>query len=151
VSALVTFRVAQVEDLEAIDRVELASFEGPWQSAIYEEELRRENSTVEVAVKTVEADSVVGVSCSWVVADECHLLRVLTDPAMRGRGIGRELVQRIIQRATDAKCESVTLEVASRNDAAIGLYASVGFVEVGRRPGYYKLPPDDAVLMTLEL
>jgi len=48
-------------------------------------------------------------------------------------------------------CEQVQLEVASENSAAIALYNSFGFAEVGRREGYYRDPLDDAVLMNFDV
>jgi ribosomal-protein-alanine acetyltransferase len=145
------FRIAEAQHLAAIDELERKCFDGPWVSAIYEEEIRRATSTVELAALVERPEDILGVSCSWIVAGECHLLRVLTDPRERRRGVGRALVKRIIERSRQAACETVTLEVASRNSAAISLYERSGFLMVGRRPGYYKAPPDDAVLMTLAL
>lgn len=145
------FRPATARDLPTIDRIERECFDGPWAAAIYQAELRRQTSTVELAAFERRPDRVVGVSCSWIVAGECHLLRVLTHPSARHRGVGTGLVERILERARRARCEAVTLEVASQNEAAIALYQRTGFREVGRRPGYYKRPPDDAVLMTLDL
>jgi ribosomal-protein-alanine N-acetyltransferase len=43
------------------------------------------------------------------------------------------------------------LEVRASSAGAIALYTGLGFVEAGRRPGYYAEPKDDAVLMRLEL
>ncbi len=48
----------------------------------------------------------------------------------------------------------VILEVRASNQPALGLYRRLGFVETGRRPGYYMDPPEpaeDAVLMRLGL
>jgi len=43
------------------------------------------------------------------------------------------------------------LEVRSASMAAMSLYRSLGFVEQGRRSGYYTNPNDDAVMMELPL
>jgi [ribosomal protein S18]-alanine N-acetyltransferase len=45
----------------------------------------------------------------------------------------------------------VELEVRAGSAGAIALYERLGFVAVGRRPGYYRSPVEDAVLMRLEV
>ena len=47
--------------------------------------------------------------------------------------------------------QTMQLEVRSASVAAMALYRSLGFVEQGRRSGYYADPKDDAVLMALQL
>ena len=44
-----------------------------------------------------------------------------------------------------------TREVRESNRAAVNLYRSAGFREIGRRRGYYHNPPEDAILMELHL
>jgi ribosomal-protein-alanine acetyltransferase len=147
------FRPATADDLPAIDRLEHAAFEGPWSTPIYREEIRRsarreDRSAVELCV---DEGRVVGLSCVWFVVDECHLLRIATHPDVRRQGLGTRLLERVIARARERRCTVVNLEVASQNRAAVQLYARAGFREVGRRPGYYRRPPDDALLMSLDL
>lgn len=149
----IEFRPATPADLAAIDALEQAAFDSPWSPPIYREAIRRcqrreDVSAVELAV---ERERVVGVCCVWFVVDECHLLRIATHPDARRRGIGAGLLERAVERARARGCRVVNLEVASRNADATRLYARAGFGEVGRRPGYYRRPPDDAVLMTLRL
>lgn len=146
------FRPAAVEDLPAIHALEQAAFDGPWSTPIYREEIRRSlRDETRSAVELCVADGrVVGLACLWFVVDECHLLRIATHPEVRRRGIGTAMLARVIERARARSCRVINLEVASRNDAAVRLYARAGFEEVGRRPGYYRKPPDDAVLMSLE-
>jgi ribosomal protein S18 acetylase RimI-like enzyme len=49
------------------------------------------------------------------------------DPAHQGRGIGRDVLRRVCRQLRDEGAQRVTLEVASDNDSALGLYLSVGF------------------------
>jgi [ribosomal protein S18]-alanine N-acetyltransferase len=142
-------RPATPGDLPAIERIELESFGNPWLADVYAQELERDVGCVEVA-ENAEA-SVIGVFCVWCVATESHLMRIATAPSHRRQGIGRDLLAAALDRARSAGCESMTLEVAASNEAAIELYASFGFAVVGRRVGYYRLPPDDALLMRRDL
>ena len=69
----------------------------------------------------------------------------------RRRGIGRSLCLQAIYWSQTAGAQSLQLEVRSASVAALALYRSLGFVEQGRRTGYYANPKDDAVLMALAL
>jgi ribosomal-protein-alanine N-acetyltransferase len=56
----------------------------------------------------------------------------------RRRGIGRALVDSVVAEAERRRAGSLVLEVATENEAARLLYAAFGFVQVGRRPRYYR-------------
>lgn len=145
----VSLRPARPSDLGAIERIERASFGNPWPLDAYAQELERDHATLEVAV--VRGEGIAGFSCAWHVAEEAHLLRIATSTRFRRRGIGRDLLSAVIARARAASCGRITLEVASANGAAIHLYEAHAFREIGRRSGYYRVPPDDAVVMRLDL
>ncbi len=59
-------------------------------------------------------------------------------PAWRRRGIGRALLDAVVAEAGARGIASIVLEVAADNEAARRLYAALGFVQVGRRPRYYR-------------
>jgi ribosomal-protein-alanine N-acetyltransferase len=69
----------------------------------------------------------------------------------RRHGVGRSLCEQASLSASLHGAETLQLEVRSANAAALAMYRSMGFVEQGRRRGYYADPPDDAVLMMLPL
>ena len=71
--------------------------------------------------------------------------------AGRTQGVGRSLCVQAILWAQTIGAASMQLEVRSASVAAMALYRSLGFVEQGRRSGYYTSPKDDAVLMALAL
>lgn len=56
---------------------------------------------------------------------------------MQGKGIGRALLERLIEEASRRACPAVLLEVRVGNESAIHLYESFGFVEIARRLNYY--------------
>lgn len=94
-----------------------------------------------------------GELAGWIVMSlsgaEADVMTIATTEAARGRGIGRALLDAGIDWAKDRGAEVVHLEVDERNTSALGLYASRGFVEWGRRPDYY--PGAAAVLMRLRI
>ena len=55
----------------------------------------------------------------------------------RRKGIGRELLRRLIDWSRTQKCEAIMLEVRVGNIDAIPLYESFGFIEISRRKDYY--------------
>jgi ribosomal-protein-alanine N-acetyltransferase len=73
---------------------------------------------------------------------EIHTIGV--DPAYQGQGIGREMLARLMNIAGD---DTVYLEVRTDNAAAIAMYESAGFVNVGLRKRYYRVSGADAYTM----
>ena len=69
----------------------------------------------------------------------------------RRRGVGRWLLLCVLGDAIARGCRSATLEVRPSNEAALALYRVHGFVEIGRRKGYYAAEGEDAIVMQLDL
>ena len=88
------------------------------------------------------------------VADEAEILTLAVRPAARRGGQGGRLVGEGVLEAAARGAVRVFLEVAADNAAARALYARAGFVEAGRRPGYYAGPGGarrDALLLVRNL
>ncbi|MDE1565421.1 GNAT family N-acetyltransferase [Actinotignum sanguinis] len=68
---------------------------------------------------------------------ESEILTLAVAGAVRGQGLGGALLDDLMTLARDAGGETMFLEVRSEDPIATGLYASRGFIAVGRRPGYY--------------
>jgi len=96
----------------------------------------------------VEGDA--GFLLGRAVAGEAELLTIAVVPEARRLGLGRRLVSRFLYQARLRGAESAFLEVAADNAAARGLYDRSGFLEVGRRRGYYR-SPDGRVIDALVL
>lgn len=61
-----------------------------------------------------------------------HLVSVCTAPTARGRGLARQAMSLLIERALDDGVPAVILEMYVDNPAGARLYGSLGFDEVGR-------------------
>ncbi|MCU4296807.1 GNAT family N-acetyltransferase [Brevibacterium permense] len=111
--------------------------------------VKAQNGTVMLAARTASVGDLAG----WIVMSgagaEADVMTIATTEAARGKGIGRDLLQAGIDWAKDRGCEVVHLEVDERNAAALGMYASFGFEEWGRRPDYY--PGAAGILMRLRV
>lgn len=91
-----------------------------------------------LVVRDPETEAIVAFILARAVADEAEVLTLAIDPPHRRFGIGRALVEAVALNAAAAGAHSLFLEVASDNDAALGLYRAAGFSRVGRRPAYYR-------------
>jgi ribosomal-protein-alanine N-acetyltransferase len=84
-------------------------------------------------------------------ADEAELLTVAVRGDRRRRGLGRALLAAVVDQARRGGAENLFLEVGVDNAAARSLYAQAGFVEVGRRPDYYRRQAGRADALVLRL
>ena len=80
--------------------------------------------------------------------DEGYISNVAVSQDRRREGIADMLLDELRARAEAKKLSFLTLEVRLGNVPAQSLYKKHGYIEVGRRKGYYSLPKEDAVLMT---
>ena len=71
-------------------------------------------------------------------ADQAEILTIATDPDHRRRGIARALLDISETELVDNGVDTLFLEVAEDNKAAIKFYQGAGFEPIGRRTAYYK-------------
>lgn len=79
----------------------------------------------------------VGFVIARAAAGEAEVLTIVVAAAHRRRGIARSLMRRLFEDLAAHRVGAVFLEVGADNSPALGLYRGLGFVQVGRRPGYY--------------
>lgn len=79
-------------------------------------------------------------------APEYEIHTIAVDPVLRGRGVGRELLEHLLSVA-DAAPGPVFLEVRTDNEPAVGLYTAHGFETIGVRKRYYRQSGADAYTM----
>jgi ribosomal-protein-alanine N-acetyltransferase len=132
------------EDVEEVARLEKICFSDPWSKESFIEELQ-----IKLAVPLVVKlrEEVVGYACLWHLDDQLEIANIAVSPEHRKEGIGERVMMRIIEEAKDKNCRSIILTVRESNVAAINLYTKFGFVEIGRRKRYYRLPIEDALTM----
>jgi ribosomal-protein-alanine N-acetyltransferase len=86
----------------------------------------------------------------WLILDEVHVTAVAVHPAHRRLGLGRRVLEALLERGRVLGGARATLEVAEGNTAARALYAALGFRTAGRRRGYYR-SGEDALIQWREL
>lgn len=131
-------------DLPAVLAIERASFPVPWSSATFRSLLRRRDAHLWVAER---AGEVVGYAAVWVVLDQAELGDLAVTTASRRQGIGTRLLETVVGRLAELGVRELFLEVRESNRDAQRLYTRHGFVEVGRRTGYYSSPREDALVL----
>ena len=96
---------------------------------------------------------VIGFAILSVSTEESHLLNIGLTSLKRGRGLGRELLEKMIMAAEVMGSKKIFLEVRISNVIAIDLYKASGFKEIGLRKKYYRLKEgrEDAILMSKSL
>lgn len=138
------------EDLGEVMEIERLAFDAPWTPGLFLRELKLPFSRVIVARTRNGGRRLIGYACWWTVGDEVHIHNLAVHPGYRRSGVGRALVQLILDEACRNQVQSVSLEVRHDNGPARRLYRSFGFTERGVRRDYYGRG-EDAIVMTREL
>lgn len=133
-----------LNDLELMKDTLYSDFDNFWSYNILKQELENENTTYIVAK---ENNEVVGFAGMSVCLDEATLNNIVVKKSCRGRGIGGELLESLIELCTDFNMKTFTLEVDVFNEPAINLYKKFGFKNLGIRKKYYN-NSRDAYIMT---
>lgn len=143
-------RPATSDDLDAIWAIESAVFTTEaWSLEVMREELGAEHRSY--LVLEDEAGGILGYGGLLAVGTEGDIQTIALAPAARGRGQGRRLMNALLDAAAERGVREVFLEVRADNPVARSLYASLGFTEIGVRPGYYQPEGVDAVVMQLRM
>ena len=129
--AVITLDPSWLADCLALDR---SALQGLWTKEQWRRELEDPRR---LCLGWTEAKTLLGVACGWLVADELHITLIAVDPSVRRRGHGKRLLSALLQQARQQGAIHATLEVGSKNLAAIALYANGGFQSAGTRRKYY--------------
>ena len=89
---------------------------------------------------------VVGYIAIFCAGDEGNLVSIGVNADYREMGIATELLDIAYEMALDRGVTSINLEVRESNTPAIRLYEQEGFERVGKRPGFYRNPTEDALI-----
>ena len=142
-------RPMTAEDILAVHELEVATFPtDAWPVELFEAELAQEQ-TRDYWVYEAEG-RILGYAGLCTVLPFADVQTIAIHPEARGRGLGRALMQVMIDRAGELKARDVMLEVRRDNPVAIDLYLSLGFSKIHERPKYYR-DGTDALIMRLRL
>ena len=148
VRARIALRPARDADIDAVVAIEHASFGDPWNRSAFVDLI--DDPRVAFLIADV-GGAVRGYVVAWFVLDEGEIGNLAVAREARRRGIGALLLDGAIAAVRASDVDTLYLEVRDSNAAARALYASRGFVEVGRRREYYRKPKEDALVLRLDL
>ena len=140
------FRRLELRDLNAIERIERASYPTPWSRSMFASELAKPSS---ICLGAFDPDSweLVGYLVISRYVDAWHVMNVAVAPDHRRRGVATTLLERLFELTAGRGRRGYTLEVRVSNRDAIGLYERLGFQARGVRRGYYTDNREDALIM----
>ena len=133
-----------LDDLEQMKDTLYSDFDNFWSYNILKQEIENKNTTYIVAKENNEVVGFAGIS---TCLDEATLNNIVVKKSCRGRGIGGELLESLIDLCGDLHMRTFTLEVDTENAPAIHLYEKFGFKNLGIRKKYYN-GSRDAYIMT---
>ena len=142
-------RPMREDDLAAVMQIEPTIYSHPWTRGNFSDSLNSGYS----AWVLEENDAMIGYALLMLVMDEAHLLNLSIAKPQQKRGLGRYLLEHMLNIAKNHKVTNMFLEVRPSNVSAIALYENMGFSEMAVRRGYYpaKEGREDAVIMGLAL
>lgn len=136
--------------LDALMQVEQSAYSHPWTRGNFSDAMQAGYH----CQLLLGDQTLLGYYVAMQGVDEAHLLNLTVAPAYQGQGWGRLLLDALALWARSLHAQCIWLEVRASNQAALHLYASYGFCQVGRRKHYYpsaQAQREDAIVMSLLL
>jgi len=128
-----------------VHAIEQAVFADPWSTQDFRDCVM--SDALFLVAEGNGADAIAGYVVALDAADEGEILNLAVAPAGRRNGLGRALVEEVLEALAERAVRQVYLEVRESNAPARALYAAHGFREVGRRKQYYRRPVEDAIVL----
>lgn len=138
-----------VDDSDVLHEIHKKSFYHAWDDATFSAFLTDPRIFGFTAGPIGKPAKVAGFVLCRLVVDEAEILTIAVHPRFRAKGIGHKLMDAVFRYLYQQRAKELFLEVDENNLAALSLYKSFGFGEVGRRPGYYQTDKghSDALIM----
>ena len=148
-AGMVIERVSDPADLDAVARLEAATFTNPWTREMLDRELRQ-SDVARVYVVRLPGYRVAAFCACWLVYDELHINTIAVDASLRRQGLATALMRHLLADAAASGARRTFLEVRRSNLAAQQLYESLGFSVATVRRNYYTQPDEDALVLARE-
>ena len=145
---MIEIRRMELKDIPEVVEIDRSSFTLPWTERSFKYEVQ-ENGAARCWV-TMADKRVASMLVLWIIMDEAHIATIATHLNFRRRGLAKRMLIQSLVSAREEGVQKALLEVRARHVIAQKIYCNIGFVEVGRRPMYYRDNGEDAVLMTME-
>ncbi len=134
---------------EQLEELEKNCFSNPWSEDDFAQALARKD--IYVLPVVYDGEELIGYAVLCCVFEDAELQNLAVGRAYRRGGLGERLLDVCLEQARSRGAQRIFLEVREGNTAARRLYEKKGFALCGRRKNYYRLPTEDALLMTRKL
>jgi len=138
------------ERIPEVMRLEREVYPFPWTSGNFLDALRSGYSAWTLVDQN---DALIGYAVAMLAVDEAHLLNLAIEPRWQRLGHGWRLLDWMARTMHEYGAGSLLLEVRPSNGGARQMYLRYGFVEIGKRRGYYPAHRgrEDAIVMRVAL
>ena len=143
-----TIRPAGLADADRLVPLERRCFTDPWSALGFGELLV---GPFGFGLVAEQGRTVTGYLIGRAISGEGEILNLAVAPESRRLGVGSQLLEAALGLLVTRGAREVFLEVRATNTAAQQLYLRRGFLELGRRSAYYRLPVEDAIVLRLDL
>ena len=145
----VVIRPMHTDDIDSVVAIEFQAFTSPWKAETFLGLISRDGA--ELWVIEHSRVGVIGYGVLWCLLDQGELANMAVAPEFLGQGLAVELLDHLLEVASNRGVNSIYLEVRDSNERAVDLYLGFGFEEIGRRENYYDFPREDARVMRIQL
>lgn len=133
IDSMYSIRSMHTDDVQRVMEIENQVYNHTWTEAIFHDCMR-----VGYDCWVLEIDShVQGYGLVAVAAGEAHILNICVAREYQRKGYGRQLLHKLLNIAELKAADFIYLEVRGANTAAIELYHTEGFCQLGERKNYY--------------
>lgn len=139
------------KDLPEVLEIEWLSFPNPWTEMAFRGEIDNAGISFPLVAVSQGEERIIGYLSYWQIKSEVQISTFAVHPQFRRGGVGESLMRYVLERVRSAGAERVFLEVRPSNLSASALYQKLGFKILGTRKGYYRNPPEDAIVMAKSL
>lgn len=146
---LISYRPMCKSDFNAILAIEAQVYHFPWTARTFQDCMK----IGYLCWVCERVDELVGYGILSLGAGEAHVMNICVTPKFQNQGLGRRMMDKLIDVALENRCMTMLLEVRPSNPAAIHLYSSMGFDEIGTRTDYYPARDgrEDALMFSMDL
>ncbi len=131
-------------DMPEVLAIEAASFEFPWLEDDFIRCLRQRNC---IGMVAEHDDRVVGFMIYELNKSRIQVLNFATSPVYRRRGVGTQMIGKLVGKLSSQRRTRISLEVRETNLPAQLFFRQSGFRAVSVLRDYYDDTPEDAYLM----
>lgn len=135
-------------DMPEVLAIEAAGFDRPWGEVEMLEVLRGRHC---IGMVAEAGDRVVGFMIYEIYKSHLQVLDFAVDPASRRRGVGRQMVAKLISKLSGHRRTRVDLLVRESNLPGLVFFRGRGFLAVGVEREHYPDTGEDAILMRREV